>query len=48
MDEDTAGRWGLRTVWYKIAADKGTILTRYVNEVSRINRHLIKVKGYRL
>ncbi|KAJ7208423.1 hypothetical protein B0H12DRAFT_1205974 [Mycena haematopus] len=28
VDEDTAGRWGLRTVWHKIAADKGIILTR--------------------
>ncbi|KAJ7920649.1 hypothetical protein B0H13DRAFT_1605235 [Mycena leptocephala] len=28
MDEDTAKRWGVRTVWYKIASEQGIILTR--------------------
>ncbi|KAJ7139308.1 hypothetical protein C8R44DRAFT_605998 [Mycena epipterygia] len=28
MDEDTAKRWGVRTVWHKIAHDQGIILTR--------------------
>ncbi|KAJ6515066.1 hypothetical protein C8R47DRAFT_1206416 [Mycena vitilis] len=28
MDEDTAKRWGVRTVWAKIAHENGTILTR--------------------
>lgn len=30
MDEDTAKRWGVRTVWHKIAHDQGIILTRCV------------------
>ncbi|KAJ6520574.1 hypothetical protein DFH09DRAFT_1505134 [Mycena vulgaris] len=28
LDEDTAKRWGVRTVWHKIAFDTATILTR--------------------
>ncbi|KAJ6505041.1 hypothetical protein C8R45DRAFT_1051009 [Mycena sanguinolenta] len=28
MEEDVAGNWGLRTVWHKIASDRGIILTR--------------------
>ncbi|KAF7372669.1 hypothetical protein MVEN_00130200 [Mycena venus] len=28
MDEDTAKCWGLRTVWHKVASEKGIILTR--------------------
>ncbi|KAJ7149435.1 hypothetical protein C8R43DRAFT_1088198 [Mycena crocata] len=28
MDEDTAKRWGVRTVWHKIAHDEQVILTR--------------------
>lgn len=32
MDEDTAKRWGVRTVWYKIASEQGIILTRCVFE----------------
>ncbi|KAJ7084796.1 hypothetical protein B0H15DRAFT_381633 [Mycena belliarum] len=34
MDEDTAQRWGVRTVWHKIARDEGAILTR--DTVARI------------
>ncbi|KAF7346248.1 hypothetical protein MSAN_01851900 [Mycena sanguinolenta] len=28
MEEDVAGNWGLRTVWHKIASERGIILTR--------------------